>query len=280
MAVDLHTHSTFSDGSDRPDQIIDAAVVSGLTAVALTDHDGIDGIDEAAAAAAGRIELIPGVELSVRWNDHAMHLLAYWIGAATALAGALHSLQESRARRNTEMIAALGELGIDITIEDVAAQAGLDGVAGRPHIAAVLVSKGVVGSIPQAFDQYLAAGRPAYRGRLRLDAAEAVDLIHRSGGVAVVAHPHTIADDEDGFRELFESLAGLGIDGIECHYAEYTPTLRDRLAAHCRTLGLVPTGGSDYHGTYKRGLALGVGYGDLIVPDAVVPALRERRTEG
>jgi 3',5'-nucleoside bisphosphate phosphatase len=280
VAVDLHTHSTFSDGSDRPGQIVDAAVVAALTAIALTDHDGIDGIEEAAASAAGRIELIPGVELSVRWHDHAMHLLGYWIGPGTAIAAALHSLQESRAVRNTEMIAALVELGIDITVEELAAQAGVDGVGGRPHIAAVLVSKGVVDSIPQAFDHYLAAGRPAYRGRLRLDAGEAVDLIHRSGGVAVVAHPHTIADDEGGFRDLFESLAGLGVDGIECHYAEYEPALRDRLAARARALDLVPTGGSDYHGTYKPGLELGRGFGDLVVPDEVVPALRERRTEG
>jgi 3',5'-nucleoside bisphosphate phosphatase len=280
VAVDLHTHSTFSDGSDRPEGIVEAAVAAGLTAVALTDHDCVDGLDAAAAAAAGRIELIPGVELSVRWDDRAMHLLAYWVDAETALATALVDLQRSRASRNTEMVAALVELGIDITIEEVAEQAGVDGVAGRPHIASVLVSKGIVASIPEAFDHYLAAGRPAYRGRLRLDADEAVDLIHRSGGVAVVAHPHTVADDEARFRELFERMAGLGIDGIECHYSEYTPTLRNRLAVRAESLGLVPTGGSDYHGTYKTGLRIGVGFGDLTVPDEVVDALRERRTQG
>lgn len=279
MAVDLHTHSDYSDGSDAPSRIVELAVASQLTAVALTDHDGIDGNVEAMATAEGRIEVIPGVELSVAWDDRAVHLLGYWIEPDTPISGLLADIRGNRNERNRDMVAALVGLGIDITEDDIAIEGGR-GSVGRPHIAAVLVQKGVVATIADAFDQYLAAGRPAYRGRLRLDLEKAVDLVHRSGGVASVAHPHTIADREGEFLELFERLTGLGVDGVECHYGEYASDLRDRLDRHARSLGLIPTGGSDYHGTYKPGLAVGSGRGDLRVPDTAVAELRERRSTG
>jgi 3',5'-nucleoside bisphosphate phosphatase len=279
MAVDLHTHSDYSDGSDAPATIVELAVAAHLSAVALTDHDGIDGNAEAMAAGEGRIEVIPGVELSVAWRDRAVHLLGYWIEPDTPIADLLADIRSNRDDRNREMVAALAGLGIDITDDDIAVEGGR-GSVGRPHIAAVLVRKGVVATIADAFDQYLAAGRPAYRGRLRLDLPEAVDLIHRSRGVASVAHPHTIADREAEFLDLFERLSGLGVDGVECHYGEYAPDLRTRLDRHARSLGLVPTGGSDYHGTYKPGLAVGTGRGDLTVPDTVVAELKERRSRG
>jgi predicted metal-dependent phosphoesterase TrpH len=148
---------------------------------------------------------------------------------------------------------------------------------GRPHIAAALVRKGVVDSIPAAFDTYLASGRPAYRPRLRLDAAEAARLAKASGGVTAVAHPHTIADRAQAFEEAFAELSGLGIDGIECYYAEYAPETRLRLQAAARDRGLVPTGGSDFHGGHKPGIAVGTGRGDLVVPDEALDELAARR---
>ena len=277
MAVDLHTHSNFSDGSDSPTRIVDLAVAAGLSTVALTDHDGVDGVAEAAQAAEGRIGFIPGVELSVKWDDRAAHLLVYWLTPDSPLSNILGEIRENRTSRNRDMVAALVGLGIDITEEDIATESGR-GATGRPHIAAVLVAKGVVASIPEAFDQYLAAGRPAYRGRLRLDLTRATALAKESGSVAVIAHPHTIADNENSFRHLFESMREVGVDGVECHYAEYAPEMRQRLAGFARSLDLVPTGGSDYHGTYKQGLDLGFGRGDLVVPDTVVVELEERRT--
>ena len=276
MAVDLHTHSNFSDGSDSPTRIIDLAVAADLTTVALTDHDGVDGVDEAAQAAEGRIGFIPGVELSVRWEDRAAHLLVYWLTPDSPLSDLLGEIRDDRASRNREMVAALVSLGIEITEDEIATESGR-GVTGRPHIAAVLVAKGAVGSIPEAFDQYLAEGRPAYRGRLRLDLTRATALAKESGSVAVIAHPHTIADNEDSFRHLFETMRDVGVDGVECHYAEYAPEMRQRLAGYARSLGLVPTGGSDYHGTYKQGIDLAFGRGDLVVPDTVVVELEERR---
>lgn len=277
MPVDLHTHSTYSDGTEDPARLIDGAIAAGMGALALTDHDTFEGIAEATEAARGRIALIPGVELSVEWQGRAMHLLAYWAGPGPSpLADALGEVRDSRTTRNVEIVEALRAMGIEITLEEVIAEAG-HGVVGRPHVAAVLMAKGAVESVAQAFDRYLAAGRPAYRSRLRLEVDQAIRLTRESGGVSVVAHPHTVADDEDDFRGTFAAIAELGVDGVECYYPEYPPELRTDLASWADRLGLVPSGGSDYHGSYKPGITLGVGRGDLEVPDETLARLEERR---
>jgi len=278
MAVDLHTHSAVSDGSEAPAAVVAAAAAAGLRAVALTDHDVLAGLDEARLAAedAG-IPFVPGAELSVGWEGRAMHMLAYWIEPGTGpLQDRLAELRRGRDRRNAEIVAALNDLGFDLTLEEVAAESG-DGSTGRPHIAAVLMRHGVVGSVAEAFDRYLAAGRPAYRSRPRLNAAEAVGLIRASGGVSVVAHPHTVADDRAGFEQAFEGFVDLGVDGVECHYVEYRPQQRARLAATATRLGLIATGGSDFHGRYKPAIAIGSGRGDLSVPDEAYDALAAAR---
>ncbi|MEX2419347.1 MAG: PHP domain-containing protein [Acidimicrobiia bacterium] len=277
MAVDLHTHSTYSDGTVSPSDIVERGVAAGLSAVALTDHDGFEGLAEAAGAAAGRIGFIPGVELSVDWNGRAMHLLVYWVEDGSGpLQDALAGIRDSRWTRNVEMIEALQALGIEITVEEVLEEAG-HGVVGRPHIAAVLCRSGVTATNAEAFEQYLGSGGVVYRQRKRLLASDAVSLARASGGVTSVAHPHTVAESADGFRELFEGVAALGVNGIECHYVDYPPDLRTRLAAWADDLELVPTGGSDYHGAYKPGIEVGVGRGDLRVPDESLERLAERR---
>jgi len=280
VAVDLHTHSRISDGSDPPERIVELAAERRLTAVALMDHDSLAGIP-AARAAADRlgIPLIPGTELSVVWPTGTMHMLAYFLEPGPGpLQDRLAALQDGRVKRTGLIVEALNGLDIDITIEEIEEEAG-GGVVGRPHIAALLVGKGHVTSISDAFDQYLAAGRPAYRPRLRLEAAEAVELTRASGGVAVVAHPHTVAGRSEGFTEAFESFKSIGIAGIECHYSEYSPDIRVRLAATASDFGLIATGGSDYHGTYKPGIDLGIGRGDLSVPDSAYEALLAARPE-
>jgi predicted metal-dependent phosphoesterase TrpH len=278
MAVDLHTHSRVSDGSDPPARIIEVAAETGLTAVALTDHDTLDGIPEARRRAADvGVRFVPGVELSVEWPTGTMHLLAYFVEPGEGpLQDRLAALRDGRDARNRRILAALEELGIDVSAEEVSAEAG-PGTVGRPHIAAVMVRKGAVEGIPAAFDRYLARGRPAYRDRPRLEAAEAVALTRASGGVAVVAHPHTVADDAAGFRAAFEEFASMGVSGIECHYAEYPPPTRLGMAAIAASLGLVATGGSDYHGTYKPHLQVGRGRGDLAVPDSAYDGLEAAR---
>lgn len=278
MAIDLHIHSTASDGSEAPTAVIRAAAAGRLSAVALTDHDTLAGIPEARAEAERHgIVLVPGVELSVDWDGRPMHLLAYWIEPGTGpLQDRLSALRAGRDDRNARVVEALTEMGIDITLDEVTAESG-GGSVGRPHIAAVLAAKGVVGSIAEAFDRYLAAGRPAYRTRARLSAAEAATLARASGGVAVVAHPHTVADRRDEFADAFARFADSGIAGVECHYVEYPPAHRARLASIAERLGLVATGGSDFHGRYRPGISIGTGRGDLAVPDGLLDDLAAAR---
>ncbi|MCJ7726321.1 MAG: PHP domain-containing protein [Acidimicrobiia bacterium] len=278
MAVDLHTHSTASDGSDPPERIVELAAERRLTAVALMDHDTLEGIPAARRAAeAIGMPLIPGIELSVLWPTGTMHMLAYFLEPGPGpLQDRLAALRDGREARNVLIVEALNGLDIEITIEEVEKESG-GGSIGRPHIAAILVRKGAAHSMADAFDRYLADGRPAYRPRLRLEAAEAAALTSASGGVAVVAHPHTVAGRTEGFAEAFAAFKDIGVSGIECHYSEYAPDNRRRLAAIAADFGLIATGGSDYHGTYKPGLELGTGRGDLAVPDAAYEALLAAR---
>lgn len=278
MAVDLHLHSTFSDGTDEPEEIVAAASAAGLSAVALTDHDNLNGIARARAAAAGAgIELISGTELSVEWNGGPMHLLVYFLEPGPGpLQDRLGSIQESRANRNERIVGRLNELGIDITFAEVVAEAGGTGI-GRPHFAAVLVRRGHATDINDAFDRYLASGRPAYLPRARLEAAEAIELATASGAVTSIAHPHTLGVAAADYAHAFSELAAAGLGGIEAYYGEYEPKLREHLAALCEQLELVATGGSDYHGSYKPELRVGVGRGDLVVPDRAVEDLRAVR---
>lgn len=266
MSVDLHTHSTFSDGSDTPTELVASAAAIGLEAVALTDHDNLDGIAEARrAAAAADIELIPGTELSCEWEPGGLHMLVLWLEPEPGpLQDRLGELQQGRADRNRTIVSNLAEMGISITYEEVLAEAGGTGV-GRPHIAALLVDKGHVTSMNEAFDLYLAAGRPAYADRPRLTSEEAITLARASGAVPIVAHPHTLGLAGPDLDAELARLAGIGLVGLECFYPEYQPDVRLELAERARDVGLIPSGGSDFHGTYKRGLMLGKGYGDLVV---------------
>ena len=181
-------------------------------------------------------------------------------------------MQRRRAERNRLIVERLSGMGWPITLDQVVAESG-GGVVGRPHIAAVLVEIGAAESIADAFDKWLARGRPGYVDRVRLTPAEAIDLARRSGGVPVLAHPHTIGVSADDYGRAFGELAELGLVGIEAWYAEYPVEVRRHLAELAGKLGLIATGGSDYHGAYKPALSVGVGRGDLVVPDDVVEAI-------
>jgi predicted metal-dependent phosphoesterase TrpH len=274
MAVDLHIHSLFSDGTDDPETIVRIAAGIGLSAIALTDHDNLNGIGRArSAAAAAGIELISGTELSVAWNGDPMHLLVYFLEPGTGpLQDRLLEIQESRAKRNERMVDRLNELGVEITYEEVWTEAGGTGV-GRPHFAAVMVRKGHAESINHAFDSYLATGRPAYLPRARLEALEAIALAAESGAVTSIAHPHTLGVPDGGYWDAFAELVAAGLGGIEAYYGEYQPEFRAHLADICSGLGIVATGGSDYHGSYKPKLSIGTGKGDLVVPDRALEEL-------
>jgi predicted metal-dependent phosphoesterase TrpH len=277
MIVDLHTHSTASDGSDPPDRLVELAVETGLGCLALTDHDTQDGIAAArTAAAAADLELIPGLELSLDYDRGGMHLLVLWLEPGTGpLQDRLAALRAGRDTRNLEIAELLTGIGMPITIEEIEAEAG-GGSVGRPHIAAVMVARGYVPDIRTAFDLWLGNGKPAYVGRARLDPVEAIALARQSGGVPVLSHPHTLGiTTHSHMAELLSELRGAGLVGLEAIYSAYRRHERDGYSDLARRFGLVPSGGSDYHGTYKEGLMLGSGYGDLVVGSSVVEELRQ-----
>ncbi len=276
--IDLHSHSTFSDGSETPERVVELAATAGCTALALTDHDGTGGVARAAARAAELgVDLVPGCEVSCVATG-TMHVLCYFVGedADAPLERELERLRDDRSRRNAEMVDRLVDLGVPISYEEVLEEAGGQGV-GRPHFAAVLVRKGVVGSVQEAFDTFLAKGSPAYVSKVRLEAATVVDLTTRSGGVTSLAHPRSLGLEPDELRRELQRLAELGLAGVECYYGRYDPATRAALTAMAEEIGLVGTGGSDFHGTYKPDLAMGTGTGDLDIPHRVVAQLAARR---
>jgi predicted metal-dependent phosphoesterase TrpH len=276
--IDLHTHSTVSDGSDAPARIPELAAAAGCSAVALTDHDRLDGVVEAGARAAELgVTFVPGCELSCEFAG-TMHLLVYWLEPGEGpLQDELVRLQEARETRNHTLAERLTAHGIPITYDEMVAEAGGGGV-GRPHIAAILVRKGVVGSIQEAFDVWLAKGRPGYADRERLEPAQAIELAIASRGVPVLAHPFSLGLEPAATEAMLGELKARGLAGVEAVYGRYDSDQREQLRGMAKQLDLVATGGSDYHGTYKADLEVGIGRGDLDVPDAALDALATRRS--
>jgi 3',5'-nucleoside bisphosphate phosphatase len=276
--IDLHAHSTASDGSDSPAALIALAARQGLSAVALTDHDTVEGLAEARAAAAGAgVRLVQGCELSCEVGPATMHLLVYFLADGPGpLQDRLAGLQAARADRNRRIVDVLQSHGVDVTLEEILTEAG-GGSVGRPHVAGVLQRKGYVDSVQEAFDVWLGKGRPAYLERDRLLPSEAIDLAHASGAVAVLAHPTSLGYEDTELERFVGGLAADGLDGMECEYGRYSPETRARLRGLAERLGLAVTGGSDYHGRYKPDLSLGTGLGDLDVPDDLLDSLEQRR---
>jgi predicted metal-dependent phosphoesterase TrpH len=277
MIVDLHAHSTASDGSDSPSRLVELAAEAGLGGLALTDHDTQEGIAEAVAAASSTsLDLIPGVELSLNYERGGMHLVVLWLDSNPGpLQDRLEALQAGRGTRNIEIVQRLSTIGLPITIEEIEQEAG-GGSVGRPHIAAVMVARGYVPDIRTAFDLWLGSGKPGYAGRDRLQPEEAIALARESGGVPVLAHPHTLGiTTASDMADLLTRLKRAGLVGLEALYGAYRRHEREGYADLARRFDLVPSGGSDYHGTYKPGLMLGSGYGDLVVPGALLDGLRE-----
>ncbi|MGQ0519751.1 MAG: PHP domain-containing protein [Actinomycetota bacterium] len=271
--IDLHTHSTVSDGSDPPARIPELAAEAGCSAVALTDHDRLDGLAEAGARASELgVRLVPGCEVSCRWQRGDLHLLVYFVEPGEGpFQDELVHLQHAREDRNLRMAEALG-----LSYEELLAEAGGSG-AGRPHAAALLVRQGRATSIDNAFEQWLVRGRPGDVPRRTVEPARAIALARASGGVAVLAHPLSTRLDPPALESAVAELAEAGLGGVEAVYGRYDPTQRAGLAAMARRLDLAVAGGSDHHGTYKPDLAVGVGRGDLEVPDTALDELEARR---
>jgi predicted metal-dependent phosphoesterase TrpH len=250
--VDLHSHSTASDGSQTPTALVTAAKAAGLAAIALTDHDTMAGVAEATAAGASLdVRVVPGVELSATDADREVHLLGLHIERATALEDALRTFRDSRYVRAQHIITKLNELGVPISFDDVLAVCG-DAAIGRPHLARVLIEGGWARDSRDAFDRYLGAGRPAFVAKHRLSVGEAIELVHAGGGLAVLAHP-----GPTGRRELVERFVALGLDGLEVRHPGHSNEDAARLGALVDFFGLIPSGGSDWHGASEGPRVLG-----------------------
>ncbi|MHB8765861.1 MAG: PHP domain-containing protein [Deferrisomatales bacterium] len=280
--IDLHIHTRCSDGGLTPTEVVEYALGRGLEAVAITDHDCIAGNAEAAAAGAARgLPVVPGIEISTDWGGLTFHLLGYGIRRLTPrVLEALAFLEGSRGQRNPRMVEKLRALGADITLEEVLHEAN-GSLLGRPHLARVLVKKGAAASIQDAFDRFLGRGAAAYVDKERLTPADACELIRDAGGVAVLAHPVLVELDRPGaLPGLLRHLVGLGLEGIEALYSRHTPEQSRRYLGMARDLGLLVTGGSDFHRAGEGGPDMGTGFGSLRVPFHHFESLRSRLAAG
>lgn len=241
--VDLHTHSTASDGTLPPEQVVAAAHAAGLSALALTDHDTLAGIP--AAARAGEtlgVRVVPGVELSAHDGDREIHILALHVTRLAVLESRLETFREGRTLRASQIVDRLRGLGVDISVDTVMQEAN-GAAVGRPHIARAMIREGAARDLRDAFDRYLGAGRPAFVPKQRLEVREAISIAHEAGGLAIWAHPGS-----DGRRARLEPLVALEIDGVEVRHPSHMLEDINRLAALTEFFGLVPSGGSDWHG--------------------------------
>lgn len=274
--IDLHLHTTHSDGSQSPAGVVRLAHEAGVSALAITDHDITTGLPEAIATGQELgIEIIPGIEISSRHGESELHVLGYFIKWQDAqLNERLMTLRESRHRRNPKIIELLQAAGIDITYDEVRAVAGSDSV-GRPHIARVLMDKKVVTTAKEAFDRFLAEGKAAYVPRDLPAPVDAIRWIKDAGGLAVLAHPTWVKTTEGTLTDLARQLKEQGLDGVEVHYSTHTPRQTRTYLSLAKQLGLLVTGGSDFHGMTKPDIEVGIGKGSLHVPDHLLPKLKD-----
>ncbi len=278
--IDLHTHTTASDGVLAPRQLIELAAETGLCAVAITDHDTVDGIAPARRHAR-RIGMpfIPGIEISAEYSaTGTMHILGYFIDETTeSFSEALAFLKRARRKRNPQILERLNHYGIDITMEDVLREAGSDQI-GRPHFARAIVRKGFASSISEAFERFVKKGAPCYVNKERFTPQRAIELIRKAGGIPVIAHPKTL--NIDFHRVLPRYLAELkemGLMGLEAYYYNHSRSEEEYFLGLSRKLDILVTGGSDFHGDNKPKVVLGKGNGNLHVPRSVYDLLIEAK---
>ena len=281
--LDLHIHSSYSDGSETPETLVRLAKAAHVRAIALTDHDNADGVPEFLEACRQEgLVGIAGIEVSANVESGTLHILGLGINAADeSLRDALNEVLDGREERNQRIVAKLQELGFNISYDDVREIAGED-IVGRPHFAQVMVARGWVDSVEEAFSRYLEKGAEAYVDRFRLQPEEAIALIRGAGGVPVMAHPMSVTQDFAELREVVAKLADVGIRGIEAYYNGHSPDTTLECLRLARHFGLLVTGGSDFHGQdVKPGIRIGVGNGSLFVPDRLLePLLAEINPKG
>lgn len=253
MFADLHIHTQFSDGTYTPEEVVAIARRHDLAAIALTDHDTVEGcVPTAAVGAAAGLEFIPGVELTAEQDGHELHILGYGFDPANAhLLARLELFQSVRQQRIREIVARLNALNVTLEADAVFALANCRS-PGRPHVARALVAAGVCDSLDEAFERFLKRHRPAWVPKYKVSALEALELIHQAGGVAVLAHPVLNRVDD-----LIPGLVSAGLDGIECFHTKHSTAASQRYLEMAESLGVIVTGGSDCHGLNKGKPLLG-----------------------
>lgn len=272
--IDLHVHSTASDGTYSPAKVALYAKQKGLTAIALTDHDTVLGIAECQKTGQEiGLRVIAGIEFSAQHWGREVHILGYCIDYQNqAFLQRLSDLVQLRQARNQQILDKLTQGGFPLTLSDLYDGAIQDTVITRANIARAMLKKGYIESISDAFKQFIGEGNPYYVPRTRLTAQETINLIHDVNGFAVLAHPMLYHYDKADVTQLIRSLKDIGLDGVECFYSTHQQEDTLHLCQVCSNLHLFPTGGSDFHGDNKPNLDLGVGYGNLTVPDTLLEA--------
>ena len=269
--ADLHLHTQFSDGTYSPEELVSQALLHGLVALALTDHDTVEGCPRTAnACGAARIEFIPGTELTAEQNGNELHILGYFIDIQNPeLLSEIGKFQQVRQDRIREMVARLNRLNVPLEAEAVFALANCR-APGRPHVARALVQAGLCASLDEAFERFLKKNRPAFVPKFKMSAADAIELIHGAGGVAVMAHPGLNRTDE-----VIPGMVEAGLDGIECFHTKHSAAIAERYLELADRFRLLVTGGSDCHGLSKGKPLIGT----VKLPYEHVERLRARAEE-
>ncbi len=275
-SVDLHVHSTYSDGTLTPEELVVRAQQAGLSAIALTDHDTVSGVAEAVEAGSSHgLEIVPGVELSTLYGKKEIHIIGLYIDYTDdALKKELSGLRESRERRNQTVCEKFQQIGLDISYEEMLENYP-DAVITRAHFADRLVQRGMVKSRQEAFSRYLGDGCICYVQREKILPEKAIELIRSSGGIAILAHPVLYHMSSANLRQLAEYLCRCGLSGLEAIYSTYTAGDEIQMRKLARENNLLISGGSDYHGANKPHIELGIGRGSLFVPYEVLSNIKK-----
>jgi len=276
--IDLHVHSNISDGTLSPSNLAVYAKSKGLGVIALTDHDTISGVEKCTQKGLEiGLTVIPGIEFAASYAGREIHILGYYIDCNnTILNEKLKFIIESRIQRNVMMLKKLDDLGLSITQEDLSLYSPSEAVLTRAHFATALLNKGYIKTRNEAFDKYIGRDNPAYVKRVRFSPNECIEIIHQAGGLAVVAHPLLYGFNPSEIDLMLQELAAIGLDGLETFYCTHSNENVLELLRLGLKYGLFPTGGSDFHGDNKPGLDIGVGYGELKVPDDILEAMHKK----
>ena len=277
--IDLHVHTTASDGTMTPTEVVKLAKEIGLKAIAVTDHDTTKGLREAVSAGETyQIEVIPGCELSVEYPKGQMHIVGLWLPVEPKYVNReLEYLREKRHSRNQKIIEKLNKIGISITYEEVLDIVEPGSTVGRPHIARVLVKKNIVKDVNEAFIKYIGPGGKAYVPKTKFSPEKAISILKKEGATVILAHPFSLNLDTQELKKELIRLKDHGLDGMEVYYSEHTPFQVQCYINLCEELNLLVSGGSDFHGTVKKDISLGTGKGNLKIPYVLLERMKEYR---